>query len=41
MRLPPAPSDDPREPRALSPAPDWDLWRDAWAAWLPRLPSQC
>ena len=21
-------------------ATDWELWRDAWAAWLPRLPSQ-
>ena len=41
VRLPPAPPDDPRGPRALSPAPDWELWRDAWAAWLPRLPSQC
>ena len=39
--LPPAPPDDPRGPRALGPAPDWGLWRDAWAAWLPRLPSQC
>ena len=37
--LPPAPPDDPRGPRALSPTPDWELWRDAWAAWLPRLPS--
>ena len=41
VRLPPTPSDDPRGPRALGPAPDWGLWRDAWAAWLPRLPSQC
>ena len=41
VRLPPAPPDDPRGPRALSPAPDWELWRDAWAAWLPRFPSQC
>ena len=41
VRLPPAPPDDPRGPRALSPAQDWELWRDAWAAWLPRLPSQC
>ena len=41
VRLPPAPPDDPRGPRALSPAPDWKLWRDAGAAWLPRLPSQC
>ena len=41
LRLSPAPPDDPRGPRALSPAPDWELWRDAWAAWLPRLPSQC
>ena len=41
VRLPPTPPDDPRGPRALGPAPDWGLWRDAWAAWLPRLPSQC
>ena len=41
VRLPPTPLDDPRGPRALGPAPDWELWRDAWAAWLPRLPSQC
>ena len=41
VRLPPTPPDDPRGPRALGPAPDRGLWRDAWAAWLPRLPSQC
>ena len=41
MQLPPAPPDDPWGPRALTPAPDWELWCDAWAAWLPRLPSQC
>ena len=41
VRLSRAPPDDPRGPRALTPAPDWELWRDAWAAWLPRLPSQC
>ena len=41
VRLPPTPLDDPRGPRALGPAPDCQLWRDAWAAWLPRLPSQC
>ena len=41
VRLPPAPPDNPRGSRALGPAPDWGLWRDAWAAWLPRLPSQC
>ena len=41
VRLPPARPDDPRGPRALSAAPDWELWRDTWAAWLPRLPSQC
>ena len=41
VRLPPTPPDDPWGPRALGPAPDWGLWRDAWAAWLPRLPSQC
>ena len=41
VRLPPTPLDDPRGPRALGPAQDLELWRDAWAAWLPRLPSQC
>ena len=41
VRLPPAPPDDPQGPRALSPAPDWELWPNAWAAWLPCLPSQC
>ena len=41
VRTPPVPPDDPRGPRALSPAPDWELWRDACTAWLPRLPSQC
>ena len=41
VRLPSAPPDNPRGPRALSPAPDWELWRDVWAAWLTRLPTQC
>ena len=41
VRLPPAPLDDPWGPRALRPAPDWELWRDVWAAWLPRLPTRC
>ena len=41
MRLPSAPPNDPRGPRALSPAPVWELWRDVWAAWLTRLPAQC
>ena len=41
VRLPPAPPEDPRGPRPLSPAQDYDQWRDAWAAWLPRLPCQC
>ena len=41
VRLPPASPDDPRGPRALSPAPDWELWRDVWAVWLTRLPPQC
>ena len=41
VRLPPAPPDDPRGPRALSPAQDWELWRDAWAAWPLCLPSRC
>ena len=38
VRLLPAQPDDPRGPRALSPAPDWELWRDAWAAWIPASP---
>ena len=38
VRLPPAPPDDPWGPRALGPGPDWGLWRDAWAAWLPLSP---
>ena len=41
VRLPSAPPDDPRGPTALSPAPDWELWRDVWAAWLTGLPPQC
>ena len=41
VRLPSAPPDDPWGPRSLSPAPDWELWRDVWAAWLTRLPPQC
>ena len=41
VRLPWAPPDDPRGPRALSPALDWELWRDVWVTWLTRLPSQC
>ena len=41
VRLPPASPDVPPGPRALSPAPDWELWRDAWAALVFRLPSQC
>ena len=40
VSLPPAPLDDPRGPRALSPAPDWELWRDAWAAFAPPPPLQ-
>ena len=28
VRPPPASPDDPRGPRAPSPAPDWELWRD-------------
>ena len=39
--LPLAPPDDPWGPRALSPAPDWELWRNVWAAWLTRLLRQC
>ena len=41
VRLSSAPADDTLGPRALSPAPDWELWRDVWAAWLTRLPAQC
>ena len=41
VRLPPTPHNDPRGPRDLGPAPDWELWRDAWAALHPRLPSEC
>ena len=41
VRLFTTPLDDPRGPRALGPSPDWELWRDVWAAWLPRLPSEC
>ena len=41
VRLPWTPLDVPRGPRALGPAPDSELWRDAWAAWLPRIPSEC
>ena len=41
VRLPPASPDNPQGPRALNPDRDWELWRNAWAAWLPRLPSQC
>ena len=41
MRLPLAPPDDPQGPSVLSPAPDWELWRDLWAAWLAHLLPQC
>ena len=41
VRLSSAPPDDARGPRALSCAPDWELWRDVWAAWLTRLPARC
>ena len=41
VRLLSAPPDDPRGPRALGLAPDSELWRDVWAAWLSRLPAQC
>ena len=41
VRLLSAPPDDPQGSRALSPAPDWELWRDLWDAWLTRLPPQC
>ena len=41
MRLPPALPNDPRGSGALSPDPDWELWRDVWPAWLTRLLPQC
>ena len=41
VRQPSAALDDPRGPRALSPAPDWGLWCDVWDAWLSGLPPQC
>ena len=41
VRLPSVPPYDPRGPRALSPAPDQELWRDVWAAWLTHHPPQC
>ena len=41
VRLPPAPPDDLRGPRAPSPTPDSGLWRGEWAEWLARLPPQC
>ena len=41
VRLPSAPPDVARGPRALSPAPDWELWRDPWDARLTRIPPQC
>ena len=41
VRLPSASPGDPRGPRALSPAADWELWRIVWTAWLTRLPRQC
>ena len=31
----------PPRPRALSPAPNLELWRDVWAAWLTQPPPQC
>ena len=40
VRLPPATLHDPRGPRALSPALDWELWRSVWAEWLAHLPPQ-
>ena len=41
LRIPPAPPDDPRWPRALSPTPACGLWRGEWAEWLARPPPQC
>ena len=41
VRLPPAPPDNARGPRALSPAQVWDLSRNVCAEWLARLPPDC
>ena len=41
VRLFSAPTDHPRGPRPLRPAPEWELWRDVGAAWLTHLPPQC
>ena len=41
VRLPFATPDDPRGPRALSPAPDWVLWPNVCAEWLASLAAQC
>ena len=36
--VPPAIPDDPRGPKTLSPALDWELWCGVWAKWLACLP---
>ena len=41
VRPPPASPDDLRGPMALSPTPDWELWRDMRAAMLARNPPRC
>ena len=37
----PGKPDDLRGLRALSPRPDWAVWRGEWAEWLSSLPPQC
>ena len=41
VRLPLATPDEPPGPRALSPTPDWGLWRSVWAEWLASLQPKC
>ena len=41
VRLASTPPDDPRGPRVLTPAHEWDLWQTEWADWLTRLQSKC
>ena len=41
VQVPLAPPENPWGPKALSPTPDWELWRGEWTEWLTRLPPQC
>ena len=41
VRLPSAPARQPLRAKGPELAPDWELWRDVWDAWLTRLPPQC